>query len=482
VTATALRTHQFFIGGEWVEPSGRRRLPVQNPATRTAVATVALGDEGDVDRAVSAARDAFAGYAAWPVAERANLLRRVMTEYAKRQDQIAELISLEMGCPITTARESQAPAGLDHFASALRALKSFDFEQRRGTTLLRYEPIGVCALITPWNWPVNQIAAKVAPALAAGCAMVLKPSELAPLDAIVFAEILDAAGVPAGVVNLVQGDGPGAGRALAAHPDVDMVSFTGSTRGGVDVAAHAAGTVKRVAQELGGKSAHVVLPDADVTATVAAAVRGVFDNAGQSCDAAARILVPSDRMDDATAAAREAAAAVVVGDPADEATDVGPVVSERQYRHVQRLIESAIAEGAHLVAGGAGHPAGLERGWFVRPTVFADVNTDMLIAQEEVFGPVALLLPYRDVDDAVRIANDSMYGLSGRVTGGDHARAVDVARRLRTGMVYVNDAGEDLDAPFGGYRRSGNGREYGEFGLREYLEVKAILGGASNWA
>jgi aldehyde dehydrogenase (NAD+) len=476
MTATMLRTQQFFIGGEWVEPSGRERLPVENPANRETIATIALGDSQDVDRAVAAARTAFDSYSAWTVAERADLLRAVMAEYEKRLDEFASLVSLEMGCPITMARESQAPAGIDHFVSSLRALESFDFEQRPGSTLVRYEPIGVCALITPWNWPLNQIAAKVAPALAAGCTMVLKPSEIAPLDAIVFAEVLDAAGVPAGVFNLVQGDGPGVGRALAAHPDVDMVSFTGSTRGGADVAVRAAPTIKRVAQELGGKSAHIVLPDADVAAVVYDAVGGVFDNAGQSCDAAGRILVPADRLGDAEAAARSAVESVLVGDPSLEATEIGPVVSERQYRHVQGLIEGAMAEGARLVAGGPGHPEGLSHGWFVRPTVFSDVTPDMTIAQEEIFGPVAVLMPYRDVDDAVRIANDSVYGLSGKVSGGN--QAVDVARRLRTGMVYVNGADEDMDAPFGGYRRSGNGREYGEFGLREYLEVKAILGGA----
>ena len=360
--------------------------------------------------------------------------------------------------------------------AALKTLKNYEFEERIGTTLVVREPIGVCALITPWNWPINQIVVKVAPALAAGCTMVLKPSEIAPFDAIIFAEILDAAGVPAGVFNLVNGDGPGVGTALSGHPDIDMVSFTGSTRAGVLVAQNAAPSVKRVAQELGGKSANILLDDADFEKSVKTGAENCFENTGQSCDAPSRMLVPKDRMDEAAALAGDVAKSVVVGDPRGEGTEVGPLVSEAQWHKVQGLIQKGIDEGATVAAGGTGRPDGLEKGYYVKPTVFADVSNDMTVAREEIFGPVLSILPYEDEDDAVRIANDTPYGLSGAVSSSDLDRARRVAARLRTGMVFINNGWLDSMAPFGGYKQSGNGREWGAHGMEEYLEVKSIYG------
>jgi aldehyde dehydrogenase (NAD+) len=381
-----------------------------------------------------------------------------------------------MGAPWGLAKNAQAASGPQHIKAALRALKTFEFEERNRTTLIVKEPIGVCGLITPWNWPMNQIAVKVAPALAAGCTMVLKPSEIAPFDAMIFAEILDAAGVPAGVFNLVNGDGPGVGTALSQHPDVDMMSFTGSTRAGVLVAQNAAPTVKRVAQELGGKSANIILDDADFENAVKSGAADVFENTGQSCDAPSRMLVPKDRMDEAAALAASVAEATIVGDPTDEKTEVGPLVSEVQWNKVQVLIQKGIDEGATLAAGGTGRPQGLDKGYFARPTVFAGVRNDMTIAREEIFGPVLSIIPYDDDDDAVRIANDTPYGLSGYVSSGNLDRARKVAARMRTGMVHINGAHLDSMAPFGGYKQSGNGREWGPHGIEEFLEVKSVYG------
>jgi aldehyde dehydrogenase (NAD+) len=467
---------QFYIDGQWVDPDTPNPFDVINPATEEVCGRISLGSAADVDRAVGAARRAFETYSQTTRDERIALLEAVLAEFMKRHDEVATAIMEEMGAPWGLARDAQAASGPQHIKAAIRALKTFEFEQRNRTTLIVKEPIGVCGLITPWNWPMNQIAVKVAPALAAGCTMVLKPSEIAPFDAMIFAEILDAAGVPAGVFNLVNGDGPGVGTALSQHPGIDMMSFTGSTRAGVLVAQNAAPTVKRVAQELGGKSANIVLDDADFAAAVKSGAADVFENTGQSCDAPSRMLVPRDRMDEAAAVAAEVAAATIVGDPADEKTEVGPLVSATQWEKVQGLIQKGIDEGATLAAGGPGKPEGIDKGYFVRPTVFAGVSNDMTIAREEIFGPVLSIIPYDDEDDAIRIANDTPYGLSGYVSSGNLDRARKVAARMRTGMVHINGAHLDSAAPFGGYKQSGNGREWGTHGIEEFLEVKSIYG------
>jgi aldehyde dehydrogenase (NAD+) len=474
--SAAAHAEQLYIDGAWVEPSSPRRLEVINPATEKAIATIALGGEEDVDRAVAAARRAFETFSITTREERIALLRRVIDAYTARMEDIAQAVSLEMGAPIGLARAAQAPAGLGHLQATLAALENAEFEEQIGSTTVVYEPVGVCAFITPWNWPLNQIMAKVAPALATGCTMILKPSEIAPLNALIVAEVLDAAGVPAGVFNLVNGDGPTVGAALAAHADVDMVSFTGSTRAGIEVARNAAPTVKRVAQELGGKSANIVLDDADLEEVLARDVAGMYVNSGQSCNAGARVLIPRERMEEAMRIAREATEKVVLGSPDDEGTAVGPVVSQAQFEKIQRLIDTALQEGATLVTGGPGRPDGVDVGYFVQPTVFADVTNDMTIAREEIFGPVLTLIGYEDEDDAVRIANDTVYGLAGMVSSADPARAQAVARRMRTGMVHLNGAPLTADAPFGGYKQSGNGREFAGHGLREFLEAKSIYG------
>ncbi len=467
---------KFYIDGQWVDPVEPRTLDVVNPATEAVMGRISLGSPADVDKAVAAARRAEAGFAATSREQRIELLQAILTVFERRHDEVAEAIMEEMGAPWKLAKYAQAESGPEHIAAARDLLKDFAFEERLGDALVVREPIGVCALITPWNWPMNQIAVKVAPALAAGCTMVLKPSEIAPFDAVLFAEILHEAGVPPGVFNLVNGDGPGVGSALSAHPDVAMVSFTGSTRAGVAVAQNAAPTVKRVAQELGGKSANIILDDADFAKAVTRGARGCFDNTGQSCNAPTRMLVPAERAAEAAEIAAAAANAVTVGNPRDEQVRMGPVASEAQWRKVQGLIETAIAEGATLAAGGPGRPDGLETGFYVKPTVFADVNNTMTIAREEVFGPVLAILPYDDEDDAVAIANDTPYGLSGYVSSGDRERAMRVAARLRTGMVHINGAHLETLAPFGGYKQSGNGREWGAYGIEEFLEVKSIYG------
>jgi aldehyde dehydrogenase (NAD+) len=469
-------TRKLYIDGEFVDPQSTDTLDVINPATEKPIATIALGGQADVDRAVAAARAAFESFSQTTPEERIELLEKVIAVYKSHLGEIARVVSLEMGAPISLAQGAQAPAGLGHLMATLRALKNMSFEEQIGSTTVVYEPVGVCAFITPWNWPLNQIAAKVAPALATGCTMVLKPSEIAPLNAIAFAQVMHEAGVPAGVFNLVNGDGPTVGAALSVHPDVDMVSFTGSTRAGIEVARNAAPTVKRVAQELGGKSANIFLKDADLETALARDVAGMYVNSGQSCNAGSRMLIPEERMEDAIRIAKETTEKVVVGAPGEEGTAVGPVVSEAQWGKVQALIEKALEEGATLVAGGPGRPEGIESGYYVRPTVLANVTNDMTIAQEEIFGPVLTLIAYKDEDDAVRIANDTVYGLAGMVNSSDPAHARSVARRLRTGMVHVNGAPLTQDAPFGGYRQSGNGREYAAHGLREFLEAKSIYG------
>ncbi len=467
---------KFYIDGQWVDPATPNAFDVINPATEEVCGHISLGSAADVDLAVAAAKRAFESYSQTTREERIELLEAILAEFAKRHDDVATAIMDEMGAPWGLAKNAQAASGPQHIKAALRALKTFEFSERHRTTLIVKEPIGVCGLITPWNWPMNQIAVKVAPALAAGCTMVLKPSEIAPFDAMIFAEILDAAGVPAGVFNLVNGDGPGVGTALSQHPDIAMVSFTGSTRAGVLVAQNAAPTVKRVAQELGGKSANILLDDADFDRAVSGGAEEVFENTGQSCNAPTRLLVPRERMDEAAGIAAKVAARITVGDPRNEGTDVGPLVSAAQWKKVQDLIQKGIDEGATLVAGGTGRPEGLDKGYFVRPTVFANVSNDMTIAREEIFGPVLSIIPYDTEDEAVRIANDSPYGLSGCVSSSSIDRARKVAARMRTGMVHINGAHLDSMAPFGGYKQSGNGREWGAHGIDEFLEVKSIYG------
>jgi len=470
---------EFYIDGKWVSPLKRSDFAVVNPATEEPVASISLGSAADVDMAVSAAKKAFAAWSETSRDERLALLRRIIEIYQAKNEDMAAIISREMGAPISLARKAQVPAGLAHLAEAARVLETLSFEEVRGSTLMRKEAIGVCGLITPWNWPMNQIACKVAPALAAGCTMVLKPSELAPLSAHLFAQILDQANVPPGVFNLVNGDGPTVGAAIASHPDVSMVSFTGSTRGGVAVATAAAPTVKRVTQELGGKSANVILDDADLGKAVREGVQACFRNGGQSCNAPTRMLVPQQKLAEAASIAKHEAEATQVGDPGREETIVGPLVSKAQFEKVQRLIDQGVAEGATLVTGGTGRPDGITKGFFVKPTVFSNVHNDMTIAREEIFGPVLCLIPYEDDDDAVQIANDSPYGLSGFVSSSNVERARKLAKRIRAGNVHINSARLDFSACFGGYKQSGNGREWGEAGIEEFLELKAVFGYAN---
>ncbi len=467
---------QFYIDGQWVDPVTANPFEVINPATEEICGHISLGSEADVDKAVAAAVKASDSFAKTSRDERVALLQSILDIFTRRQDEVAEAIMEEMGAPWGLAKHAQAPSGTQHIAAALKALKNFEFEERHGTTNIVKEAIGPCAMITPWNWPANQIAVKVAPALAAGCTMVLKPSEIAPFDAMIFAEILHEAQVPAGVFNLVNGDGPTVGAALSGHPDIAMVSFTGSTRAGVAVAQNAAPSVKRVAQELGGKSANIILDDADLQKSVSKGAANCFENTGQSCNAPTRMLVPRDKIDEAAEVAKARAESTVVGDPRADGTQVGPLVSKQQWDKVQALIQAGLDEGATLVAGGTGRPEGLSKGYYVKPTVFSDVNNDMTIAREEIFGPVLSIIPYDDDDDAIRIANATPYGLSGYVSSSDIERARRVARRLRTGMVHINDAPLDSMAPFGGFKQSGNGREWGPHGIDEYLEVKSVYG------
>lgn len=468
--------HQFYIDGEWVEPAAGALLDVEDPSIEEPFTKIAIGSRADVDRAVAAARRAFTSFAETDVADRLALLRRVLAAYDARAEDLARALSREMGAPIAFARNSQVAAGKAHLVATIGALETFPFCEQRGTTRIQKEPIGVCALITPWNWPLNQIVCKVAPAIAAGCTMVLKPSEVAPLSGLIFAEIMEAAATPAGVFNLVNGRGDEVGHALAAHRDVDMVSFTGSTRAGISVAKAAADTVKRVSQELGGKSANIILRDADFDQAVRDGVEACFGNSGQSCDAPTRMLVPAEWHDDALQIAREAAEGFCVGNPQEDGVDLGPVVNLAQFNKVQRLIDLGIEEGALLVAGGPGRPEGLNRGYYVRPTIFGHVTADMTIAREEIFGPVLSILSYETEEEAIEIANDTIYGLAAYVQSGDLAHARRVAGRLRAGSVYLNYPDWDTSAPFGGYKQSGNGREYADWGIHDFLEIKGIVG------
>jgi aldehyde dehydrogenase (NAD+) len=464
---------KFYIDGQWVEPVELKTLDVINPATEAPCGRIALGSAADVDKAVKAARKAFRSWSRSTVADRLDLMQAIQAEYNKRQSDLGKALTEEMGAPASLANGFQVGLGAGHLATAIEVLKNFKFEEQKGSSLIVKEPIGVCGLITPWNWPLNQIAVKVFPALATGCTMILKPSEVSPFSGQIFAEIMDAAGVPAGVFNLIQGDGPGVGVALSVHPDIDMISFTGSTRAGVEIAKNAAPSVKRVTQELGGKSPNIVLDDSDFAKNVAGGVVSMMGNSGQTCSAPSRMLVPNKRMQEAIGIAKEAAEGVTVGDPNGNFA-IGPVVSKVQFEKINGLIQKGIDEGATLVAGGPGRPEGLEKGYYVKPTVFANVKNDMTIAREEIFGPVLTMLGYETVDDAVDIANDTEYGLAGYVAGADQEACRDVARRLRAGWIGIND-GFDFHAAFGGYKKSGNGREWGEYGFHDYLEIKSIL-------
>ena len=469
--------NKFFINGEWVEPD-RPTLKVINPATEEPFATISMGTADDVDEAAKAAKAAFASWSTSSIETRKNVLGNIIAGLKGRSEEMAVAISTEMGAPMGLSKTAQVGSGMGHFMTGLKILEDFEFEEIRGSTRIVKESAGVCGFITPWNWPLNQIACKVAPAIAAGCTMVLKPSEIAPISAYILAEVIAESGLPAGVFNLVNGDGPAVGSAISAHPDIDLVSFTGSTRAGREVARDAADGIKRVTQELGGKSANIILEDvADFAKAVGGGVASCFGNSGQSCNAPTRMLVPAARMAEAIEVAKVAAAKAIVGDPQDDTTRLGPVVSEMQYTKIQGLIAKGVEEGAELIAGGTGRPEGLDKGYYVQPTVFANVTNDMTIAREEIFGPVLSIIAYQDEEDAVRIANDTDYGLSGYVSGeASHAQAV--ALKLRTGNVHINGAGPDFAAPFGGYKQSGNGREWGIEGFEEFLETKAIMGAA----
>ena len=475
-----LRKTDFYIDGKWVAPAAPREFEVINPADEQPFATISLGSKADVDKAVAAARRAFPAWAATSREERLAAIERLLEAYKARMADMAEAISREMGAPIRLATESQASVGAYHIKNFIRALKAFRFEhpldERNPQEMIVREPIGVCGLITPWNWPMNQVALKVVPAVAVGCTVVLKPSEIAPMSSIVFAEIMDAAGFPAGVFNMVNGDGPTVGEAMSAHPGIDMMSFTGSTRAGIAVTKGAADTVKRVALELGGKSPNLVFADSDLEKAVIRGLDHMFENTGQSCNAPSRMLVERPVYERAVEIAAAHTKTVKVGNPAEDGDHIGPLVSQAQFDKVQGLIETAIKEGARLVAGGPGRPEGFNRGYYVRPTVFADVSNDMTIAREEVFGPVLAMIPFDSEEEAVAIANDTPYGLSSYIQSGDPERIRRVARQLRSGMVQVNGTSRAPGSPFGGYKQSGLGREGGAFGIEDFLEVKAVSG------
>jgi aldehyde dehydrogenase (NAD+) len=467
---------QFYIDGAWVDPIEPKELKVINPATEEVAGVISMGSSKDVDRAVMAARRAFDSYSRSAPAERLALLERMLAAYKAHYDEIAQAISIEMGAPITLSKGSQTGIGVGHISAMIDVLKTFKFEEMRGTVRLMQEPVGVCALITPWNWPMNQVAAKVVPALAAGCTMVLKPSEYSPFSAIIWAKVMHEAGVPKGVFNLINGDGNGVGAPLSSHREVDMVSFTGSTRAGTEVAKNAAASVKRVHQELGGKSPNVLLDDADFERAVTKSVLHVFQNSGQSCNAPTRMLVPAAKLAEVEAIAKRVAESVVTGDPTSEKTNLGPVVSKLQFERVEGYIAKGIAEGAKVVIGGSGRPDGLTKGYFVKPTIFSNVRNDMTIAREEIFGPVLCILPYDSEEQAVQIANDTPYGLAAYVWSKDNLHARRIGAQIRAGQVTLNGAAGSMNTPFGGFKMSGNGREWGEFGLRDFLEVKAVIG------
>ena len=468
---------KFYIDGKWVDPVKPDVIDVINPASEKSIGNVSVGSKADIDMAVKAARNAFQNFSKTLVSERVELLTEIRNIYKKRFDDIASAIQTEMGAPINLARGSQATVGLSHLKTAIRVLENHKFEFNHGNYLVRHEPIGVCGLITPWNWPINQVVSKLAPCLASGCTAVLKPSEIAPLSAMVIAEIFHEAGVPKGVFNLVNGLGPVVGEAMSSHDGIDMMSFTGSTRGGIAVAKASANTVKRVSQELGGKSPNIILDDENFQISVSGGVKSCMENSGQSCNAPTRMLVPKNRYNEALEIAVNINNGIITGDPGSEKTDIGPLVSETQYNKVQKLIQSGIDNGANLISGGLGKPQGLEIGYYVKPTIFSNVTNDMEIAREEIFGPVLCIIPYDSIEEAINIANDSPYGLSGYISSENHEKALDIASKIRSGNVHINYSPSSIDAPFGGYKQSGNGREWGKFGLEDFLEVKAILGG-----
>ena len=467
---------KFYINGEFTDPSSNETLGIINPATEEEIGIVALGSIEDVDRAVYSARKAFSVSSKLSKTDRLDILKTVRENYKKRFNDLSEAIRLEMGAPIKLAEGAQAATGLGHLKTAIRVLENHEFEYKHGDYIVREEPIGVCGLITPWNWPINQIVSKVAPAFAAGCTVILKPSEIAPLSAMIIAEIIHESKIPAGMFNLVNGLGNIVGEAMSAHKDIDMMSFTGSTRGGVAVATASAATVKRVSQELGGKSANIILDDDSFTKSITNGVTHVMSNTGQSCNAPTRMLVPLSRHDEALDIAKKSLENIKVGKPDDINTDLGPLVSITQYNKVQNLIEKGIEEGAQLVSGGKGKPDGFEKGYYVKPTIFGNVSNNMIIAKEEIFGPVLSIIPYDDIEHAVSIANDTVYGLAAYVTGEDQKKCLEVARELRAGQISLNYGSSGPSAPFGGYKQSGNGREKAEWGLDEFLEIKAIMG------
>ncbi len=467
---------QFYIDGQWVEPVDKKLMDVINPSTEEVCAQISIGNRQDVDAAASAANRAFASYGYSSVQDRLEIMQSIIGAFKNRYNDIADAISEEMGAPTQLAVKAQTGSGLGHLKAAAELLKNFPFKQQQGNSLIVKEPIGVCGLITPWNWPLNQITCKVAPALAVGCTVILKPSEIAPLSAYIFAQMIEEAGVPAGVFNLINGDGPGVGTALSEHPLIDMVSFTGSTRAGALVAKNAAPTIKRVSQELGGKSANIILPDADFERAVKQGAHNVFSNTGQSCNAPTRMLVPADKIQQAEEIASAVASKITVGPATREGTTMGPVVSEVQYDKIRNLIQQGIDENAKLVCGGLDRPEGMDKGYFIKPTVFSNVNNDMTIAREEIFGPVFAIMPYDSIEQAIQIANDTPYGLAGYIQGTDVETINYVASRIRAGNININGKSGDINTPFGGYKKSGNGREWGAHGFNDYLEIKAISG------
>ena len=471
-----MKLDKFYINGEWVSPSKEEKIDIINPSDETVIGTLNIGSKEDIDKAVEAARVAFAKYSKISVSERLDLLKEILNHFEKRFEDFVEAITTEMGAPVKLSRAAQAAVGMNHLKTAIRVLEEHKFEYDFNGYIVRQEPIGVCGLITPWNWPINQTISKLGPCLASGCTAILKPSEISPLSANIIAEIMDAAKVPSGVFNMVHGLGPVVGEALSSHKDVDMMSFTGSTRGGVAVAQAAAKTVKRVSQELGGKSPNIILDDEKFEQSVSIGVQKIMENTGQSCNAPTRMIVPKARQDEALEIAKNVTEKLITGDPTQEETDIGPLVSQTQFDKVQRLIDSGIKAGAQLVTGGLGKPTGVNAGYFVKPTVFGSVESSMEIAQEEIFGPVLSVISYEDIDHAIRIANDTSYGLSAYVCGGDVDKLRDVARKIRAGQIHINYGSGGTNAPFGGFKQSGNGREKAEWGLEEFLETKAIMG------
>ena len=472
--------NKFFINGKWVEPNSKETLAVINPANEEVICDISLGNQFDLDNAVNAARKAFITYSNSSKEDRLSILDRIISSYKNRMDELSNAITLEMGAPKTLSEKAQVPSGLGHFMKAKKILENFSFEKEVNSSIVLKEPVGVCGLITPWNWPLNQIACKVAPALAAGCTMILKPSEEAPLSAIILAEIIEESKLPEGVFNLINGNGSELGVSMSKHPGIDMMSFTGSTRAGISVAKNSADTVKRVTQELGGKSANIILDDVDFTKTVAKGIFHCMNNTGQSCNAPTRMLIPADKMDEAINISKETALKLKVGDPQDESISVGPVVNKTQFLKIKEYISKGVEEGATLVTGGEDNIKENEKGYFINPTIFANVTKDMTIFKEEIFGPVLSIISYDSEEEAIDIANDSMYGLSGYIASNNTDKAKQFASKLRTGMVHINYAPVDQSLPFGGYKMSGNGREWGEYGIEDFLETKAIIGIKSN--